>query len=124
MSGEQGCSAGSSSPPKAPTVPFPSDGASDVEIALVSGNPHLPQLVGGVEVNTHELAGELIRRGHRVWVVAKLSLRNFFGLRRAAAGLVCGGGERADCGLGYPVYRSRWPAAPPSALRPPVIALI
>ena len=95
-----------------------------MEIALVSGNPHLPQLVGGVEVNTHELAGELMRRGHRVWVVAKLSLRNFFGLRRAAAGLVCGGGERPDCGLGYPVYRSRWPAAPPSELRPPVIALI
>ena len=55
-----------------------------MDIAFVSGNPHLPQVIGGVEVNTHELAGELIRRGNRVWVVAKLSLRTGFGVWRAA----------------------------------------
>ena len=30
-----------------------------MDIAFVSGNPHLPQVMGGVEVNTHELANEL-----------------------------------------------------------------
>ena len=53
-----------------------------MNITFVSGNPHLPQLVGGVEVNTHELARELTGRGHQVCVLAKLSLRNGFGLRR------------------------------------------
>ncbi len=43
-----------------------------MDIAFVSGNPHLPQVMGGVEVNTHELANELVRRGHRVSVLAKL----------------------------------------------------
>lgn len=95
-----------------------------MDIALVSGNPHLPQLVGGVEVNTHELAGELLRRGHRVQVVAKLSLRNLFGLQRASRGILCGGEIPADCGLGYPVYRSRRPARPPSQLRPPAVAIV
>jgi glycosyltransferase involved in cell wall biosynthesis len=95
-----------------------------VEIALVSGNPHLPQLVGGVEVNTHELAGELLRRGHRVQVVAKLSMRNLFGLRRAACGILRGNGVLVDCDLGYPVYRSRRPAQPPSELRAPAVAVI
>lgn len=89
----------------------------------MSGNPHLPQVVGGVEVNTHELAGELLRRGHLVSVVAKLSLRNRFGLQRAARDLF-GGGVRADCDLGYPVYRSRRPAQPPSELRPPAVAIV
>jgi glycosyltransferase involved in cell wall biosynthesis len=95
-----------------------------MEIALVSGNPHLPQVVGGVEVNTHELAGELLRRGHRVQVVAKLSLRNFFGVWRAARGLLGGDDMRVDCDLGYPVYRSRRPAQPPAELRPPAVAVI
>src|SRR5262245_22038063 len=65
-------------------------------IALVSGKPHLPQMVGGVEVNTHELAGELIRRGHRASVVAKLSLRNVFGVCRAARTAVNGRGVWND----------------------------
>ena len=95
-----------------------------MEIALVSGNPHLPQLVGGVEVNTHELAGELLRRGHCVRVVAKLSLRNAFGLQRAAHALIRGGWVRADCHLGYPVHRSRRPSRPPFELGPPAVAII
>lgn len=94
-----------------------------MDIALVSGNPHLPQVVGGVEVNTHELAGELSRLGHRVSVVAKLSLRGLFGLRRAARDAFCGE-PRADCGLGYPVYRSRKPWSPPPDLRPPAVAVV
>lgn len=78
-----------------------------MHIALVSGNPHLPQLIGGVEVNTHELALELLERGHQVSVFSGLSFRNGFGLRRMARSL----GSRTrifrDDGLGYPVFRAR-----------------
>jgi glycosyltransferase involved in cell wall biosynthesis len=85
-----------------------------MEIALVSGNPHLPQLLGGVETNTHELAHELIQRGHRVSVFAGLSLRNSFGLRRAVRGLVSRQRISLDHDLGYPVYRARriWEIVP------------
>jgi glycosyltransferase involved in cell wall biosynthesis len=95
-----------------------------VDIALVSGTPHLPQLVGGVEVNTHELAGELVRRGHRVLVLAKLGVRNFFGLRRlprvalGRAKFVC------DRELGYPVFRSRRLPEAMAALPRPNVAVV
>jgi glycosyltransferase involved in cell wall biosynthesis len=80
-----------------------------VHIALVSGNPHLPQLFGGVETNTHELAQELIAQGHDVCVVAKLSPRDTFGLSRLAQSYLTGKSIHVDRDLGYPVYRSRRP---------------
>lgn len=95
-----------------------------MEIAFVSGNPHLPQVVGGVEVNTHELATELVRREHAVSVMAKLSLRNFFGLRRVAGGLVSGSRVCMDRDLGYPVFRSRRPWDPPAELARCAVAVI
>lgn len=80
-----------------------------MDIAFVSGNAHLPQLMGGVEVNTHALALELLRRGHRVFVLAKLSLRSSFGVWRAARCGIAGRKVWVDDELGYPVYRSRCP---------------
>ena len=87
-----------------------------MEIAFVSGNPHLPQAVGGVEVNTHALAGELMRRGHRVSVLAKLSLRTPFGWWRAVGGVAAGSSLAVDRGLGYPVFRARRPGRHAGAL--------
>jgi len=95
-----------------------------VDIAFVSGNPHLPQVVGGVEVNTHELAGELIRRGNRVWVVAKLSLRNGFGLRRAAQIGVLRRHVWVDRELGYPVFRSLRPWEHTDKMPQPAVAIV
>jgi glycosyltransferase involved in cell wall biosynthesis len=95
-----------------------------VDIAFVSGNPHLPQVIGGVEVNTHELAGELIRRGNRVWVVAKLSLRTGFGLWRAARIGVLGRNFSVDRELGYPVFRSRRPWRLTDELPRPAVAVV
>jgi glycosyltransferase involved in cell wall biosynthesis len=77
-----------------------------VKIALVSGNPHLPQLVGGVEVNSHELAHGLIAAGHEPCVVAKLSPRDGFGAARLAKAWLTGRNVQVDDHLGYPVYRS------------------
>lgn len=89
-----------------------------MNIAFASGNPHLPQLNGGVEVNTHVLAGELIRRGNKVSVLAKLSLRSAFGLRRAARAV------SEDRGLGYPVFRSRRPWAHAAEMPRPDVAVV
>lgn len=95
-----------------------------MHIALVSGNPHLPQLVGGVEVNTHELATELMRRGHHASVIAKLSLRNTFGIVRALRARLGGREAWSDADLGYPVYRSRRPWNPPAELSAPAVAVV
>ena len=95
-----------------------------MDIAFVSGNAHLPQLMGGVEVNTHALAGELIRRGHRVCVLAKLSMRNSFGLWRVAQNTVTGRKIWVDHDLGYPVFRSRHPWDDVADLPRPTVAVV
>jgi len=95
-----------------------------VDIAFVSGNPHIPQLFGGLEVNTHALAGELVRRGNSVCVLAKLSLRNRFGLGRAAMTVVSRRRLWVDSDLGYPVFRSRDPARDVARLPRPTVAVV
>ncbi|HEV2185701.1 MAG TPA: glycosyltransferase [Stellaceae bacterium] len=95
-----------------------------MDIAFVSGNPHIPQLFGGLEVNTHALAGELVRRGNSVCVLAKLSLRNRFGLGRAAISALSGRRLWVDSGLGYPVFRSRDPTRDIVRIPRPAIAVV
>lgn len=95
-----------------------------MNIAFVSGNPHMPQVLGGVEVNTHALAHELVRRGNGVCVLAKLSLRNRFGLWRAVRIAASGGNIWIDRDLGYPVFRSRRPARHAGALPRPTVAVV
>jgi glycosyltransferase involved in cell wall biosynthesis len=95
-----------------------------MHIAFVSGNPHMPQVLGGVEVNTHALAGELVRRGNTVCVLAKLSLRNRFGLWRAARILTSGRKIWVDRDLGYPVFRTRRPASHAVWLPRPTVAVV
>jgi glycosyltransferase involved in cell wall biosynthesis len=84
----------------------------------------MPQVVGGVEVNTHALAGELVRRGNAVCVLAKLSLRNRFGVWRAARMMASGRRLWVDRALGYPVFRSRRPALHAAELPRPTVAVI
>jgi glycosyltransferase involved in cell wall biosynthesis len=95
-----------------------------MNIAFISGNPHMPQVVGGVEVNTHALAGELMRRGNAVCVLAKLSLRNRFGLWRAVRIAASGRGIWVDDDLGYLVFRSRQPANYARVLPRPTVAVV
>jgi glycosyltransferase involved in cell wall biosynthesis len=95
-----------------------------VNIVFVSGNPHMPQVVGGVEVNTHALARELVHRGNPVCVLAKLSLRNRFGVWRAARLAASGRKLWVDGDLGYPVFRSRAPASHASIMPRPSIAVV
>ncbi|HEX3681782.1 MAG TPA: glycosyltransferase [Bryobacteraceae bacterium] len=95
-----------------------------MDIAFVSGNAHLPQLFGGVEVNTHALANELIRRGHRAYVLAKLSMRDSFGLSRVARTAITGRKMWVDHDLGYTVFRSRNPWHVVADLPRPTIAVV
>src|ERR1700730_10421114 len=95
-----------------------------MDTAFVPGNAHLPQLMGGIEVNTHALAGELIRRGHRVCVLAKLSMRNSFGLWRVARNTLTGRRIWVDRDLGYPVFRSRHPWDDVADLPRPTVAVV
>lgn len=76
-----------------------------MKILIVSGMPHLPQAFGGVPSSTHELALELIGRGHQVSVLCGLSPAGFRGLRIRAALRLSRRPFVRDDGLGYPVYR-------------------
>lgn len=95
-----------------------------IDILFVSGNPYLPQIVGGVEINTHELVTELGQRGYRAAVAARLSLRDGFGTVNAVRGTLSGRGFTVDHRLGYPVYRSRRLHDIASALPRPGVAVI
>jgi glycosyltransferase involved in cell wall biosynthesis len=94
-----------------------------MKILLASGTPYLPQVCGGLEVNTHELATELVRRGHEVSVLARLSYRDLYGLKAG----VCATLRRqmyTDRELGYHVFRSREPSQAIARLRAADVAVI
>lgn len=80
-----------------------------MSLLLASGTPHLPQLFGGLEINTHQIALELNGRGHRTAVLSKLSLRDFFGAALFVASRARLSEISVDRTLGYDVYRSLKP---------------
>jgi glycosyltransferase involved in cell wall biosynthesis len=69
----------------------------------------LPQLAGGVEINTHQLSHELLARGHEPAVLARLSLRDMFGAKNLARMALAGHQCCMDRDQGYEVYRARRP---------------
>ena len=71
--------------------------------------PYLPQLVGGLNANTHELAQQLVARGHHVSVLARLSYGNTFGVRHLISMYTRGRRRTEDNFYGYRVIRSRKP---------------
>ncbi|MEN3794733.1 glycosyltransferase [Fulvimarina sp. MAC3] len=80
-----------------------------MNLLLASGTPHMPQLSGGLEVNSHLAALELNRRGHRASVLAKLSVRDGFGMRKFVLNCMRRSDVSIDRELGYNVYRSMRP---------------
>jgi glycosyltransferase involved in cell wall biosynthesis len=79
------------------------------DVLLVTGTAYLPQVIGGVELNTHEMATELNRRGCKTAVLVKLSPRDAFGATRLLSTYWRGSRISFDQNLGYEVYRSRNP---------------
>jgi glycosyltransferase involved in cell wall biosynthesis len=80
-----------------------------VKILFASALPYLPQLLGGMNTNTHELATELVRRGHEISILTRLAYGNWFGVRHAISMRVQGRHKTMGTELGYPVFRSREP---------------
>jgi glycosyltransferase involved in cell wall biosynthesis len=97
---------------------------SGVNVSFASAAPYLPQLVGGVNANTHELVCELSDRGISASVLARLSYGNVYGARAALSMQMTGKKLRRDETLGYPVFRARKPWRHVKDLpRPDVIVL-
>jgi glycosyltransferase involved in cell wall biosynthesis len=95
-----------------------------MSLLLAAGTPHLPQVIGGVEINTHETALELNRRGFETKVLSKLSPRDWFGATRWLANTVQRKEVSVDRGLGYEVYRSRRPWSDLAGMPMPKVAVV
>ncbi len=99
-------------------------GTERSHLLLVSSTPHLPQVFGGLEINTDELARELNHRGCQTAVLAKLSLRDAFGISRSVSSLMQGRNVSCDCDLGYRVYRTRRPWLHVRSMPPPAAVVV
>jgi len=77
-----------------------------VRILFASSHPYIPQIAGGAQSSTHELARELGSRGHAVGVHSGLLGRGWLGLRGRLALKLRRRRAYNDQSLGYPVYRS------------------
>lgn len=77
-----------------------------MKIVFASAHPYLPQIAGGSQSNTHEMAMELVARGHQVAVLAGLTGDGWIGGRNRALMKLSGRKAIRDTGQGYPVYRS------------------
>jgi glycosyltransferase involved in cell wall biosynthesis len=86
-------------------------GSWRVNILLASATPYLPQVIGGLEIHTDELALELNRRGHETAVLARLSLRDAYGMSRYVGNVLGGRRVASDSDLGYKVFRARRPCS-------------
>lgn len=73
-----------------------------MSIVFACGMPRLPQLITGLEINTNEFALTSIEAGHTVVVVAKLSVRDAFRLRRTLSIALRGRSAAGDESLAYP----------------------
>ena len=84
-----------------------------MRILFASAHPYLPEIVGGSQVNTHELAKALIARGHDVAVLAGLAGMGWTGLKSRVALKLGSGGTASGTWDGYRVYRawSGWEGA-------------
>lgn len=77
-----------------------------MRLLFVTTNKHLPELCGGMEVNTHELSLALLERGVSVGVLCGLAGVGLTGVSaRLRSKIFCNPCPR-DSGLGYPTWRS------------------
>lgn len=80
-----------------------------MKIVLGSGHPYLPQLTGGAQISTHEIAGGLAERGHDIRVLSGLSGDGAVGLRGRVLLKLTGRKLAMDRSCGYPTYRGWFP---------------
>jgi glycosyltransferase involved in cell wall biosynthesis len=95
-----------------------------MNILFASGAPYLPQILGGVNTNTHEWALHLRGEGHDVAVLARLAYGNLFGLSTAIRLQLLRRQWQRDLRYGYPVFRARRPWSVAAELPRPDVAVI
>ena len=78
-----------------------------MKFLFASGLPHIPQAMGGSQSSTHDLALDLIARGHEAAVLAPLAPTGYVGIRSRVLMKLLRTTTSRDDFLGYPVYR-RW----------------
>src|SRR5690349_16817789 len=79
---------------------------SALRILLATAHPHIPQIAGGAQSSTHELAREFMARGHEVAVLAGLTGEGWLGLRARVTLKLTSATAARDDTLGYPAYRA------------------
>ncbi len=80
-----------------------------MRILIASCHPYIPELRGGAQSSTHELALALRDRGHAVGVVSGLAGDGWFGLLKRIGLKVLRRTWLRDSQLGYPVFRTWFP---------------
>lgn len=78
-----------------------------MRILSVTAHPHFPQISGGSQSSTHELAQLLIGQGHEVAVLSGLYHKDLRGWRNRLVMKASGRRVLRDDLAGYPTYR-RW----------------
>ncbi|WP_072376803.1 glycosyltransferase [Hyphomicrobium sp. NDB2Meth4] len=77
-----------------------------MRILLATAHPYIPQIAGGAQTSTHELACAFRERGHEVGVVCGLNASGLLAYRNRALMKLLRRRVMSDHSLGYPVYRS------------------
>lgn len=77
-----------------------------MRVLFVTTHKYLPELRGGMEVNTHELAGELIKTGHAVGVLCGLAGTGWIGLLARVRIKIFRNPCPRDAILGYSTWRA------------------
>lgn len=77
-----------------------------MRVLFVTTNKHLPELCGGMEVNTHQLSVALLDRGVSVGVLCGLAGLGATGIRARLRRKILRDPCPRDWGLGYPTWRS------------------
>jgi glycosyltransferase involved in cell wall biosynthesis len=77
-----------------------------LKIVFASAHPYLPQIAGGSQSNTHEMARELLARGHEVGVLAGLTPDGWIGTRGRIMMKLSRRKAIGDRSQGYSVYRA------------------
>ena len=84
----------------------PAEQCTNMRIIFASAHPYKPQIAGGTQSNTHEMALALQARGHEVAVLCGLTGAGYIGLRNRVYMKATGNKAIMDRTLGYPVFRS------------------
>lgn len=80
-----------------------------MKILLASAHPYIPQISGGAQSSTNELAVEFSRRGHETAVLSGLTGKGWLGVRTRLKLKLGRAGFVRDDFIGYPVFRAWFP---------------